>query len=44
MMPMPLDVSLLVLAGLCLGTALAVGVAQAVASAIVALVGPRAPR
>ena len=38
-MPLPIDVSLMVLAGLCLGTAVAIGVGQALASAIVALVG-----
>ncbi len=43
-MPFPVDVSFLVLAGLCLGTAIAVGVAQAIASAIVALIGPGARR
>lgn len=43
-MPFPIDVSLFVLAGLCLGTAIAVAVGQAVASAIVALIGPGSSR
>ena len=41
-MPLPLDLSMLMLTGLCLGTAIAVAVGQAVASAIVALLGPAA--
>jgi hypothetical protein len=39
MLPLYADVSFFVLAGLCLGTAVAVAAAQAVASAIVALLG-----